>query len=167
MRPSWAILASGAACVALAAACDDETETSATGAPTGTETGTATGTATGTDTGTATASGAGTTPGGQGTGGSGQGGSTSQGGGSSQGGQGSGGCISCTDVWNNDADPADLCDDGDPSELDLYEAVKSCACDGTCSQCANSLCQDSNPSGSCQGCVSSSCNDEFNACVGL
>ncbi|MBW2525457.1 MAG: hypothetical protein JRI23_14825 [Deltaproteobacteria bacterium] len=145
------------------AGCDDETEST----PSGTTSGT-------TSSGTATGSGSGTGEGGQGTGGTGQGGTTGQGAGgpggdASQGGQGTGGgCVTCEDVWQTDANPAELCTtDGPPTSLTLFEALKTCACDGTCSQCANSLCVDQPANGSCQGCVASSCSGAVTDCLGL
>jgi len=159
MRRAVAFWACGiCGCALVGGGCDDETTNSPTGTTSGT---TSAGTATGSGSTTATGQG------GEGTGASGQGGTVSQGG-AAQGGQGTGGgCISCSDVWMNNADPADLCtSDGSPSSAAHWEAVTTCACDGTCAQCANNLCQDAQPSGACQGCVASDCSQEFADCVG-
>lgn len=79
-------------------------------------------------------------------------------------------CATCAQVFLG-VDPAALCDGGEPSSVDLYDALKQCFCAQVCpTECASSLCIGQPPSAECSACadplnIEKKCPQEVTACV--
>jgi hypothetical protein len=76
-------------------------------------------------------------------------------------------CVGCSDVVQDQQDPADLCTmNGPPSSSDIFDTFFDCVCVTGCdAECGDNACMALAADQACQGCIFTSCGAEAQACL--